>query len=316
MTLNFWTHLYRKVADDKDKRNERIKFSKDINDCFEAFDSTRSSPETREYLYSILVLDRLHVAVSNIYTSSIIQNISLHLTQNVNLYIFRVLWWSLRGLRESTNQSFNPRTIATKAAKSTELYKEYKDTNIELEGFETQYEYVIKKASKCELLIISSSKTLGIYKDVLKNDAFESISDYAYAKNNSAKLVRFSAELLKATSKPKLKIKTWHVMLRPSNNMLAVIQHIPALMGSTSFEDHYGDAVWKNNLWETLFNLDHIQKKRSNTSQASQPYPRLDYGWKTDGHMVAILFIKKFIEQIPQDDNEMPFMERGVNLSN
>ena len=54
----------------------------------------------------------------------------------------------------------------------------------------------------------------------MNNDAFESISDYTYAKNNSAKLVRFCAELLKeAVSKPELKIKTWHVMPRPSNNM-------------------------------------------------------------------------------------------------
>ena len=28
---------------------------------------------------------------------------------------------------------------------------------------------------------------------------------------------------------------------------VAVIQHIPALIGPTSFEDHYGDVVWKNN---------------------------------------------------------------------
>ncbi|KAL4214986.1 hypothetical protein AB4K20DRAFT_2003786, partial [Rhizopus microsporus] len=298
MMPKFWIHLYRKVADDKDKRNERIKFSKNINGCFEAFDSTRRS-ETKgrhyniyhfntkrysiEYLYSVPVLDRLHVAISNIYTSSIIQNISLHLTQNANLYIFRVLFGFLRGLRKSTNQSFNPRTIA---AKSIELYKEYKDANIELKGFESQYKYIIKKASK----------------DVFNNDAFESISDYTYAKNNSTKLVCFSAELLKeAISKPELKIKTWHVMPRLSNNMLfvplsgvhamhgvlercfsadlkisqqvytekygfeekrvslfcniqlcalltvAVIQHIPALIGPTSFEDHYGDVVWKNN---------------------------------------------------------------------
>lgn len=42
--------------------------------------------------------------------------------------------------------------LATKAAKSIELYKEYKDANIELEGFESQYKYVIKNASKCEII--------------------------------------------------------------------------------------------------------------------------------------------------------------------
>ena len=71
-----------------------------------------------------------------------------------------------------------------------------------------------------KLLIILSSKIFGIYKDVFNNDTFESISDYTYAKNNSTKLVCFSAELLKeAISKPELKIKTWHVMPRLSNNM-------------------------------------------------------------------------------------------------
>ncbi|RCH91048.1 hypothetical protein CU097_001317, partial [Rhizopus azygosporus] len=95
------------------------------------------------------------------------------------------------------------RYVPTKAAKIIELYKEYKDANIELEGFESQY-----------------NKILGIYKDVFNNDTFESISDYTYIKINSAKLVRFSAELLKeAISKPELKIKTWHVMPRPSNSM-------------------------------------------------------------------------------------------------
>jgi hypothetical protein len=116
--------------------------------------------------------------------------------------------------------SFYSNLLAIKAAKIIEFHKEYKDANIELEGFESQYKCVIKKASKCELLIISSSKILGIYKNVFNNDTFESISDYTYAKNNSAKLVRFSAELLKeAASKPELKIKTLHVIPRPSNNM-------------------------------------------------------------------------------------------------
>ncbi|ORE10668.1 hypothetical protein BCV72DRAFT_312049 [Rhizopus microsporus var. microsporus] len=237
---------------------------------------------------AIPVLDRLHVAISSSYTSSIIQNIFLQLTQNVNLYIFRVLLGFLRGLRKSIDQSFNPRTIATKTAKSIELYKEYKDTNIGLEGFESQYKYIIKKASECDLLIISSSKILGIYKDVFSYDTFKSISDYIYAKNNSAKLVYFSAELLKEEiSKPESKSKTWHVMPRPSNSRgfnagLKIPQQV--YIEEYSFEGHYGDVVWKNNLWKTLFNLNHIEKKKSNVSQGSQSYPRLGYGWKTNEH--------------------------------
>ncbi|KAL4214066.1 hypothetical protein AB4K20DRAFT_1973700 [Rhizopus microsporus] len=67
---------------------------------------------------------------------------------------------------------------------------------------------------------------------------------------------------------------------------------------------------------ETLFSLDHMQKKRSSASQGSQPCARLDYGWKTDGHMVIVLFIKKAIEQILQDDSGMNFMKRKVNPTN
>ncbi|CEG75350.1 hypothetical protein RMATCC62417_10407 [Rhizopus microsporus] len=342
MMPKLWTHLYRKAADDKDKRNERIKFSKNINDCFEEFDSTRRSPETKHtYLGPFACSDIEHLYFfhytkyfSASYTKRKLQTNHLILEPSVRLYL------TFYAVSAYSN------LLATKAAKSIELYKEYKDANIEL-------------------------KDLNHNTNVFNDDTFESISDYAYAKNNSAKLVRFSAELLKeAISKPELKIKTRHAMPRPSNNMLFVplsglhamhgvlerclnaglkisqqvyteeysfeekrvflfcniqlcalltvtaIQHIPALMGPASFEDHYEDVVWKNNLWETLFNLDHIQKKRGSASQGSQPCARLEYGWKTDGHMVIVLFIKKAIEQIPQDDSETNFMKRKVNLTN
>ncbi|CEG65381.1 hypothetical protein RMATCC62417_02179 [Rhizopus microsporus] len=55
---------------------------------------------------------------------------------------------------------------------------------------------------------------------------------------------------------------------------------------------------------------------KKNAAKGSQSYLKLDYGWKTDGHMVVVLFIKKAIEQIPQDDNEVQFMKRRVNLTN
>jgi hypothetical protein len=33
-------------------------------------------------------------------------------------------------------------------------------------------------------------------------------------------------------------------------------------MWPTKFKDHYGSIVWQDNLWETLFNIKHIQNKR------------------------------------------------------
>ncbi|CEJ02612.1 hypothetical protein RMCBS344292_16612 [Rhizopus microsporus] len=42
----------------------------------------------------------------------------------------------------------------------------------------------------------------------------------------------------------------------------------------------------------------------------------LDYGWKTDGYMIAVLFKRETVERIPQDEKEMNLLKRRVNLIN
>ncbi|ORE05831.1 hypothetical protein BCV72DRAFT_263125 [Rhizopus microsporus var. microsporus] len=68
------------------------------------------------------------------------------------------------------------------------------------------------------------------------------------------------------------------------------------LTGSTNFKDSYGSIVWQDKLWKTLFNIKHVKNKRRKPNEEYKDTNiELDYGWKTDGYMVAVLFKRKTV---------------------
>ncbi|KAL4214050.1 hypothetical protein AB4K20DRAFT_1973685 [Rhizopus microsporus] len=83
------------------------------------------------------------------------------------------------------------------------------------------------------------------------------------------------------------------------------------LIGPTNFKDSYGSIVWQDKLWEILFNIKHIQsKRRKPNEECNNAKIELDYGWKTDECMVAILFKRNTVEHIPLDKKEMNQLKR------
>ncbi|CEG64160.1 hypothetical protein RMATCC62417_01188 [Rhizopus microsporus] len=89
------------------------------------------------------------------------------------------------------------------------------------------------------------------------------------------------------------------------------------LIGPTNFKDSYGSIVWQGELWEALFNIKHVQSKRHKPNEEyNNAKIEFDYGRKTDGHMFTVLFKRKIVERIPQDEKEMNLLKRGANLTN
>ncbi|KAG1176567.1 hypothetical protein G6F70_005129 [Rhizopus microsporus] len=73
----------------------------------------------------------------------------------------------------------------------------------------------------------------------------------------------------------------------------------------------------QDELWETLFNIKHEQSKRRKPNEEyNNAKIELDYGWKTDEYMVAVLFKRNTVERIPQNEEEMNLLKRRVNLTN
>ncbi|CEG84311.1 hypothetical protein RMATCC62417_18132 [Rhizopus microsporus] len=68
------------------------------------------------------------------------------------------------------------------------------------------------------------------------------------------------------------------------------------LTGPINFKDCYGSILWQGKLWEILFNIKHVQNKRRKPNEDyKNTNIELDYGWKTDGYMVAVLFKPKIL---------------------
>ena len=72
------------------------------------------------------------------------------------------------------------------------------------------------------------------------------------------------------------------------------------LITFTQFLNRYRDVTEKRRIWESLFNFDRLQKNLGDNNARVG----LGYGFKTDGHMISVLFEKDtrlFISLMKQD---------------
>ncbi|ORE19865.1 hypothetical protein BCV71DRAFT_289915 [Rhizopus microsporus] len=289
-----------KVAQDHNGLDSRIKLINVIDECYEKFNATIKCSLTTEYLYEIPVLDSMHIALAGNYTDTIIQNISIHLTRNVRLYLYRTLLSFLRNTKEQQNSTYNERSIANKAADGVIQYKKFEYLDIQIDRHLGKFlEYI-------SIFLIKNTKKT---------------SDYDYAKNNSYKLLCLSSQLLKEAVQ--YNIKTWSTLPRPNHGivfaplsgsdcMYGLLEQAhksnlktpsqclmeeygfethrreTTLIWPTNFKDSYGSIMWQDELWETLFNIKHEQSKRCKPNE----------------------------ERIPQYEKEMNLLKSRVNLTN
>lgn len=96
-------------------------------------------------------------------------------------------------------------------------------------------------------------------------------------------------------------------------------------IGVTAFLDIYSGIANRQRIWETLFNINKLQKRcltylqgENNDLDINDPLRRakLGFGLTTDGHMISVLFERVFREQIPFDTKEVKFQKRNLNLAN
>ncbi|RCH96118.1 hypothetical protein CU097_012230 [Rhizopus azygosporus] len=57
----------------------------------------------------------------------------------------------------------------------------------------------------------------------------------------------------------------------------------------------YKDLIWREQLWEEIFNLDHVQRRRSRAQDTSKSTSLcFDYDFETDGHMISLDVVNRF----------------------
>ncbi|CAO3665167.1 unnamed protein product [Rhizopus microsporus] len=63
----------------------------------------------------------------------------------------------------------------------------------------------------------------------------------------------------------------------------------------TDHDKQYKDLIWREQLWEEIFNLDHVQRRRSRAQDTSKSTSLcFDYDFETDGHMISLDVVNRF----------------------
>lgn len=84
------------------------------------------------------------------------------------------------------------------------------------------------------------------------------------------------------------------------------------LIRLTAFNSRYRDVTEKRRIWESLFNFDRLQKNLGDNNARVG----LGYGFKTDGHMISVLFEKDTRLFIPLMKQDVQHQSRGKDLTN
>ncbi|CEG75586.1 hypothetical protein RMATCC62417_10603 [Rhizopus microsporus] len=88
----------------------------------------------------------------------------------------------------------------------------------------------------------------------------------------------------------------------------------------TDYDKQYKDLIWKEQLWEEIFNIDHVQRRRSRAQDTSKSINVcFDYGFETDGHIISLRFRKSVpsrSERTVHIFDELNRLPRRLDLSN
>ncbi|KAG1111727.1 hypothetical protein G6F42_014938 [Rhizopus arrhizus] len=322
----FWSHVYRKVAIDPNGLNRTIQFNQSIQRNFPDFDISRKIAGSEEYAYTVPTLDRLHIAISSQYGTTIIQNVVMHLL-NTRLWIVRIFKGYFVSQQNPPDQEFHRLPIMTLAKKAT-------DGIISHKRFD---EIVFREENDDELPIFENLNNLYdqvrlIYEAEFPGLNYDQVDDYSTASSHPLKYLRLSYRLLQlATSMHDTPIKLWSLIPQGSHSIVHVLlsgvtvlyrlfkraheNHLPVperlirnnvFIRLTDFDNAYFRYEEKRDLWNDVFDLARIQDREL----------RLGFGMKTDGHMISILFEKIAQNFVPQNKKEIMMQKTQKNLTN
>jgi hypothetical protein len=74
----------------------------------------------------------------------------------------------------------------------------------------------------------------------------------------------------------------------------------------SDFDYLYFGQQDKRNLWNTVFDIEKFENEEL----------QLDFGLKTDGHMVSLLFEKTTLNFVPQNKRDLQIQKTRKNLTN
>ncbi|GAA5804344.1 hypothetical protein HPULCUR_009832 [Helicostylum pulchrum] len=326
-----------KVLADPENDNRRINFNRSIVSYFDDFDVSRKVPGTDNYFYNLPVVDNIHRGISHSYTSSIIQNVTMHLL-SINLWMIHLFKGFLLFHQRRNNVQVPVMTIAKKAANRIINHHQYESLQIEHE-----MPGLIDVYNRIKLIFDADFRATEL----------EDLLDCESAKAHPLKYLRVSYFLLQeAARNVDWPVKRWCLLPSPSSHRIV---HFPLnsyvtmyglfekannrniripddllgrngnFIGVTAFLDIYSGIANRQRIWETLFNINKLQKRcltylqgENNDLDINDPLRRakLGFGLTTDGHMISVLFERVSREQIPFDTKGVKFQKRNLNLAN
>ncbi|CEG77417.1 hypothetical protein RMATCC62417_12174 [Rhizopus microsporus] len=95
--------------------------------------------------------------------------------------------------------------------------------------------------------------------------------------------------------------------------------NVVSFIRKTDYDKQYKDLIWKEQLWEEIFNIDHVQRRRSRAQDDSKlANVCFDYGFEADGHMISLRFRKSIssrLEHTVHIFDELNRLPRRLDLS-
>ncbi|KAI9486225.1 MAG: hypothetical protein EXX96DRAFT_534505 [Benjaminiella poitrasii] len=307
MYEQFWPYYYRAVALGE-TGVPRSSLLNVVKLRFNEFDITRRHPSNGSYLYQIPYCDSLYGYMANQFSTSIITNIRLHLIKNISKNLH-----SEHSEREGRLVNFNPGNMANKAVKGVIEQRTKIESSAELPLICTEFYTSIRH----------------IYYTAFGNLPAEIVTNPEFAYSNTPYLLFFSLSLLWHVSSfhgLNIDFKRWLVLPLSQHGIVhaslsgapmiyqlikrcfeaglpildsLTMQYDQQLIFQSDFCDGYSTPVLKESLWEELFNIYHVQKKRYREASPFTSKTALDYGISTNGHMVSLLFKTVSVELFP-----------------
>ncbi|KAI8090638.1 hypothetical protein BDF21DRAFT_483547 [Thamnidium elegans] len=200
----FWSHVYRKAANDPNQLNTNIRFNQSIQRNFADFEISRKILGTEQYAYDIPALDQLHIAISSNYGTAIIQII---LFVDVVMHLLNTRLWVVCIFK------------AKKAADGTISHRPFNEIVFREENEEEVVDELPEFVNLNELY----NQIQLIYEAEFSELNYAQVNDYNNASNHPLKYIRISYRLLQvATSLPDYPIKLWSLIPEGSHSIVHV----------------------------------------------------------------------------------------------
>ncbi|CEG74446.1 hypothetical protein RMATCC62417_09663 [Rhizopus microsporus] len=320
----FWSHMYRIVSSTPIEESRYVFYHPFVQANFASFDALRRHPVTGEHLYGIPELDNLHGVIATSYSTKMCTNVKGHLALNLHRFLKRVIkgYIEKHNKDNADNSAYIPLKMSSKILQSITTYTPFTDEEKQEEfgrSMDAIEFYNLQQAKYCEFFSPMTEEKLQDYETAaaksglyiryfksllqdIENYSLDNVKRFSLLPIASHQIVHVSIssdafyQLLKRAYNEKFNVPDATVVSEVSS----IRPNAVSFIRKTDYTKQYKDLIWKEQLWEEIFNLDHVQRRRSRAQDTSKSTNVcFDYGFETDVHMISLRFRKSVSSSYP-----------------